>query len=432
MKLQLNIVMILNVRFGEKTALESGILSIHKAELQAWLLEDRRLGHIDIELAHPGERCRILKVLDVIEPRAKVSEGDADFPGAVGPCKTVGQGATCVLRGAAVLLSDFREVREISTSSDPDGEIIDMVGPGAEIGAFGKTHNVVLLATAGKGVSPREYMAALKVAGLKTAAYLARAGKGVPPDETEVFELPQWTERDHGLAPLPKVVYIFQVQTLQFEPIQGEPVLYGQNVHGMVPTLIHPNEVLDGALTAALPALNVQTYYVQNHPVILEMYKRHGKEIRFGGVIINLAPSNLADMDREAHMAASLAKHIVGADAAVLTKTGGGAPELALAKTAQCCEQLGIKTAIAMLHMGADIKDVKYGALTIFNMPEVDAIVSMGFPFMELKLPAVDRVIGRPGSSPEGSINGEIMRAIRWIKGSQCQLGSSSLRAVRH
>jgi len=95
-----------------------------------------------------------------------------------------------------------------------------------------------------------------------------------------------------------------------------------------------------------------------------------------------------------------------------------------MARTAQRCEQLGIKTAIAMLHMGADISDARYGASTIFSMPEVDAIVSMGMPFME---------ITKPGFSPEGPpIDGEIVKAIRWIKGSQCQLGSSRLTAVRY
>jgi hypothetical protein len=132
-------------------------------------------------------------------------------------------------------------------------------------------------------------------------------------------------------------------------------------------------------------------------------------------------------------MAANMAKYILGADGAILTKTGGGAPELTMARTAQRCEQLGIKTAIAMVHMGADIKDAKYGAATIFSMPEVDAIVSMGVPFMELTLPAVERIIGRPHQSSEGPpIDGEIVRAIRWIKGSQCQLGSSRLKAVRY
>jgi uncharacterized protein YbjT (DUF2867 family) len=80
-----------------------------------------------------------------------------------------------------------------------------------------------------------------------------------------------------------------------------------------------------------------------------------------------------------ADIAASLAKWVIGADGAVLTKTGGGAPELAMARTAQRCEQLGIKTAIAMLHMGADFKDAKYGASTIFSMPEVDAIAVWEF-----------------------------------------------------
>jgi hypothetical protein len=75
----------------------------------------------------------------VIEPRAKTSPGDVDFPGAVGTQAPVGKGSTCVLRGSAVVLTDYRERREISTSSDPNGEIIDMSGPGADLGTFGKT-----------------------------------------------------------------------------------------------------------------------------------------------------------------------------------------------------------------------------------------------------------------------------------------------------
>jgi glycine reductase len=201
----------------------------------------------------------------------------------------------------------------------------------------------------------------------------------------------------------------------------------------MVPTLIHPNEVFDGAITSALPALNVQTYHIQNHPILRELYRRHGRELSFAGVIITLAPNNVADIERVSNLSANLARYVVGAEGAVLTKTGGGAPELTMARTAQRCEQLGIKTAIAMLHMGADISDAKYGAMTIFSMPEVDAIVSMGVPFMELELPAVDRIIGRPDPSQEGpSIQEGMVRSIRWIKGSQCQLGSSRLKAVRY
>jgi glycine reductase len=287
--------------------------------------------------------------------------------------------------------------------------------------------------TPAKGASPLDYLAALKIAAIKTAAYLGRAGKGLSPDRTEVYELPSLLELGYGKAHMPKVAYIFQIYTQQFEPIPGEPIFYGKQADGIVPTLVHPNEVFDGAITSQSPALNVQTYQIQNHAMIKELYRRHGKELCFAGVIVMTAPNNVPDIERVSFLAASLAKHELGVDAVVLTKIGGGAPELTMARTAQICERLGIKTAIAMLHMGADIKDAKHGATTIFSMPEVDAIVSMGGPFMELTLPAVDRVIGRAGpSSQEPLIEGELVRAIRWIKGSQCQLGSSRLRAVRY
>ena len=433
MRLELDILKIRDIQFAEKTAVSGGVLYVDRSELQTLLLEDRRLSQADIELAHPGEKCRILKVLDVIEPRAKTSDGDEDFPGVVGGQVPVGKGNTCVLQGTAVVVSDYREKREGSISVDPNGEIIDMVGPGAEVSTYGKTHNVVLLCTPANGVSPQEYIAAVKIAGLKTSAYLAKAGKGIVPDQTEVYQLPPLTEVAGTSEKLPKVVHIFQILTLQFEPIPGEPVLYGKNVPDIVPTLIHPNEILDGAVTSAFPALNLQTYQIQNHPIIEELYKRHGKELCFAGVLMTTAPNNVADIERVSNLAASLAKHVLGAEGAVLTKTGGGAPELTMARTAQRCEQLGIRTAIAMLHMGADISDAKYGAATIFSMPEVDAIVSMGTPFTELTLPAVDRIVGRPSLSLEGSpIDGEMVRAIRWIKGSQCQLGSSRLKAVRY
>jgi len=104
-----------------------------------------------------------------------------------------------------------------------------------------------------------------------------------------------------------------------------------------------------------------------------------------------------------------------------------------MARTAQRCEQLGIKTTVALMHMGADVKDAKYGGSTIFNMPEVDAIVSMGTPYMELTLPAVERLVGRPGFSPEGPpIDGEIVRSIGAMKGVLCQMGSSKLTSVRY
>jgi len=432
MRLELNILRIRDTQFADKTAVSDGVLYINRSHLQELLLEDRRLGAVEIELAHPGEKCRILQVLDVIEPRAKTSDGDEDFPGAVGRQVPAGKGSTCVLQGTAVVISDYSG-SEQGASSDPNGEIIDMFGPGAEISSYGKTHNIVLLATPAAGVNAQEYRASLKIAGLKTSAYLAKAGKWVTPDQTEVFELPPLTDISEDSQKLPRVVYIFQILTLQFEPNPGEPILYGKNVPDIVPTLIHPNEIFDGAVIAPHRALLIQTYHIQNHPIIKELYQRHDKELSFAGVIIMTAPDNLPDIERVSNIASCLAKYTIGAEGAILTKTGGGAPELTMARTAQRCEQLGIKTAIAMLHFGADIRDTKYGAITIFSMPEVDAIVSMGVPFMEFTLPAAERTIGRSRlSQGELPIQGEMVRALRWVNGSLCQLGSTKQKAVRY
>jgi len=429
MRLQLDILTISDVRFAAETTVRDGILYVEKEALQTLLLQDQRFATVDIEIAHPGEKCRITAVLDVIEPRAKTSEGDEDFPGAVGKQLSAGIGSTCVLKGTAVVLSDYRKRPDSGRSSDPNGDIIDMSGPGADVGLYGKTHNIVLLTVPAEGVTNFDYLAALKVAGLKVAAYIARAGKGITPDRTEVLDIPPLMAKDEVTAALPRVVYIFQILSTQFDPIPGEPVLYGGNIADAVPTLLHPNEVIDGAVTSQFPALHIQTFQIQNHPIIRELIARHGKDLFFAGVIVSTAPNNTADIERVSNIAANLARY-VGADGVVLTKTGGGAPELTMARTAQRCEQFGMKTALAVLHMSADV----YGAATLFDMPEVDAVVSLGIPSTgRVALPPAERIVGRRHSVPNSPpIEGALMRIEGGIRGAHCQLGTFPFRAVRY
>ncbi len=42
-------------------------------ELKAYLLEDSPFQDIEIDVARPGEKTRIVHALDVVEPRVKVS-----------------------------------------------------------------------------------------------------------------------------------------------------------------------------------------------------------------------------------------------------------------------------------------------------------------------------------------------------------------------
>ena len=415
-----------DVRFGDRTKIQQGILTIDRDELCNLLEKDKRLGWMDIELARPGDSCRIFQVADVIEPRAKAEDKADDFMGPAGRHARTGEGKTWVLSGAAVVMIDSRKIGEDTGAMDPRDHIIDMSGPGA--GLYGRTFNIVLVPQQKTRTNAREYQAALKIAGARASVYLALAAAELEPDDVEIYDLPSLTEVSNGLEGLPKVTYICQAITMQYEPIPGEPILFGTHAGGMAPIIMHPNQILDGAVTSPLPGQNMQTYLIQNHPVIKELYKRHGQDLCFSGVIATLAPDNVNELDRIANTTAAMAKWVVGADGAVLTKVGGGAPELAMAKTAQRCEQLGIRTAMAMLHMGADATDRKYGATTIFDLPEVDAIVSMGYPFTKLELPSMDRIIGPPESN-----GGKAMfKPLGSIYGTLCQLGSARHKAVRY
>lgn len=422
MKLELHITKIRDAVCGERTCVENGCLHINRDELVGLLQRDNSFSQVDIELARPGDSCRIVQALDAIEPRYKEKSDD------LGTRLVTGEGRTRVLRGAAVVLCDYMQNKDDTISKESHGYIIDMSGPGSDVSPYGHMCNIVLLARPGTGVSRAEYQSALKSAGLKMSEYLAAAAKDMPPDDVEVYALPALTEIAADCGSLPKVAYIAQILSTQFEPLPREPVLFGDQAAGIIPSLVHPNQVLDGAVTSALPALNVQTYMMQNHPVIKGLYAQHGRELCFAGVIMMVAPNNVSDYETMADIAAALTKWVVGADGAILTKTGGGAPELTMALTAQKCEKLGIKTAIALLHMGADVKDFKYGGSTIFSMPELDALVSMGVQTDDLVLPEVEKLIGRV----EPSLAAETSVKIGSILGAMCQLGSSRLTAVRY
>lgn len=428
-RLELNIVQITKVQFANATAVRNGVLSVNRQELKELVKQDTRLTDVAIELANPGDKCRIVNVADVIEPRARIAESGPDFPGAVGKQGTAGHGTTCVLRGAAVLINDYniggRQYQR------PDEGIIDMWGPGAEIGPYGKTCNVVVLASPANGTSIDEYCVALKIAGLKAAVYLAKAGADLTPDEVEIYDIPPIRETAGDRQDLPRVAYICQVFTNQRVPLPGDPVLYGHHIEKIVPTVLHPNEVFDGALTDPYRGY-AATYVIQNHPMIKELYQNHGKTLHFAGVIISNAPNNAPEYERTANVAANLAKWILGVDGAVLTKIGGGAPELTLARTAQRCEELGIKTALALMHQGIDASEITLKASTVFsNVPQVDAMVSMGASTASpmLTLPAAEKVVGVADGSQTGK---ELRKPASDIRGSFSQLGDSRLMAVRY
>src|SRR5205807_8731847 len=111
--------------------------------------------------------------------------------------------------------------------------------------------------------------------------FLARtAAAASPPDEVEVFEL-------QDVDPsLPRVVYIAQITSQG--PFAGT-FYYGGYLDRLLPTIVHPNEFLDGALVdgnVAGPNIRIPTIVHQNNPVVLELYREHGKTMCCAGVVL--------------------------------------------------------------------------------------------------------------------------------------------------
>src|SRR5438067_1434014 len=83
-----------------------------------------------------------------------------------------------------------------------------------------------------------ESVRAVRLAGLRVAAYLAECTRELTPPRVDVLDL---TVADPAL---PRVVYVWQVYSLE---TYGGQYWYGLRLDNLFPTLIHPNEVVDGA-----------------------------------------------------------------------------------------------------------------------------------------------------------------------------------------
>jgi glycine reductase len=383
MRLELEWSEVTAVSAGAATRLCGGALEIDLAGLRALLESDPRLGGVRVDLAHPGEPCRIARVFDVFAPRAK-EDGGVDFPGVLGRMARAGSGRTRALGNVAVVVTDQQ-------GSPATLAAIDMSGPAAELTPFARTHNVVVSARPAASAGRSEYLAAIRQAGLRVAVHLARAAHGAAPDAVEVFDLPAPTRVPSALAHLPRVAYVFQIHSHQRPTGPEEGVLYGDPVRRMLPTLVHPNEVLDGAVVRGFMGRLVTTWAIQNHPVIRELYAQHGRSLWFAGVVLTVAQATEPERVRSAAMAAGLVADVLGADGAVLTKIGGGAPHVDMAQAAAECEARGVRTSLIVEDMSTDGSEE---GMLLFNFPGVDALVNVGSAQEPVSLPPMARVIG--------------------------------------
>jgi sarcosine reductase len=420
MRLELGIIKIQDVQFGEETAVRNGTLSVNKKELIALVRQDDRLSRADVELARPGEEVRIMPVKDVIEPRVKVSGSGEVFPGIIGKMGTVGSGRTNVLRGSALVT--------VGRIIGYQEGLIDMSGPGAKYSPFSQTNNIALILEPVDGLAPHAHEEAVRLAGLRAAVYLGKVCREVAPDEVEVYELSAVTD-----STLPRVAYVY---LLLSEGLLHDTYVYGVDAKKILPSLIHPNEVMDGAIVSGncVSACDKHTtYHHLNNPVIKELYRRHGRDLVFIGVVITNLNVTLADKERSTDYASKLVK-LIGAEGAIITEEGFGNPDTDLMMLCKKVEECGIKTVL----ITDEYAGRNGGSQSLADaVPQADAVISVGNANEVIALPAMKRIIGdlKPADVIAGGFagcltaDGGLNIEIQAIMGSTCQLGFGNLTA---
>lgn len=388
MRLEMGSFPVRDARFAARTRWHDGVLEIDRDAVLAAVREDPLVSSARLEIARPGESARIWPVRDVVEPRVKVEGPGVTYPGWFGrSIETVGRGRTHRLAGLGV--AEVSSVNWHDAGGDFVDQYIDMSGPWAELIPEARLVNVCLVVEPDPAIDIHSKNEVVHRATLAVSDSLAAAVRDLVPPERTVFELPQ--------APgLPGVVYIQCVHSPQ--AMSHSEHTFCTGTYGMTrltpPWLLHPNEILDGALSGPYRTMFATSWTVMNNPLLLELYRRHGRTLGFLGVVVFRTEwTTQHEKDLMAEQAAKLAK-MVGAEGALVTWDAGGNEFIEVVHTVRACERLGIKTVFLTSEDSPE-----GGAPSLLKpLPEADAIVTTGFfntSLLDLgQMPPVERVIG--------------------------------------
>ena len=387
MRLELAEFPVKTIRLGNRFRYDSGVLEVDQEELVTLALEDKRIEDASVAVVAPGEKVRITGVRDIVEPRVKVQGRGQVFPGILGPVEPVGEGRTHRLSGMAVVAAVEYEGIIRAGNAVQRSAILDMWGPGAEMSRFASLVNLVLILRLPKGLPEIEAHTAIQCSECKVARRLAEVTAGLEPQRVEIYDLSQ------EKSGLPRVVLIQGCLTDSHHPHSGVGY-YGMSLRESLATVAHPNEYLDGAVTINATrgvGYSPTIWDWQNHPLIFDLYREHGRRLNFIGTILEKIRFETSQgkeiiAQNTAQLAATLR-----ADGALVTWLGSGNAFVDVMLTVRACRRRGIKAVLVTYeHGGKDGTDLPL----LYYVEEATAIVSTGTRDGWLELPEAEGVVG--------------------------------------
>lgn len=384
MKLYVKRYLVNDIKFGDISSFDDGILLLNKESLISHSLLNRSKYSIDFDIAKPKESKRIIHITDAVKPAWK-NEGSA-FPGWTKGEQRAGSGITHQLDNMVVMqCCKYPGIQE---------GIVDMTGNGAKYSIF-SSKNILVMKVNVKDTSigKEELARDLNLMTLNVAEYAASLTKQVTSNNSDVYEIKNKSDQ------LPNIGYAYFIQGQG--PLRNVHI-YGRDSVTIKPLLIHPNEIKDGAIISGNYIIACQknpTILHQENPVIDLLYKRDGVNLNFAGVIMSTESSTLEDKKENARIIANFAKER-NMDGIIITQEGGGHADVDLMLTTEACEEKGIKTVVITNELSGIDGDLT--PLVSFSMAE-DAIITSGNNDEVVTLDGVDEVIGG-----EDLINGDI------------------------
>ena len=147
-------------------------------------------------------------------------------------------------------------------------------------------NNVVLVCSPVNGMDKHTYERTVQLAGLKAACYLGQLTKDVEPDKNEFYEYLPFSMDNLSYSILRRVVF---VHMLLSQGLLHDTYVYGVDAKGILPIIISPTELMDGAIISrncAAPCHKHTIYHQINNPIVEELYNRHKKDLYFTGVVL--------------------------------------------------------------------------------------------------------------------------------------------------
>jgi sarcosine reductase len=376
-----------SLRFGSQSSYSNRTLEVNKRELSEAALCDPRILGADFAIVHPGDSVRVTGIRDVVEPRVKVTGKAQVFPGITAPVIPVGEGRTNRLSGMTlVTAAEYEGVIRTGTTAQRSA-ILDMSGPGADFSPFSQFSNLVLSLRLPPNLPEAEAHQAIQRAEYRVARILAQTTTDLGTENVEIYDL------GSAASGLPTTVLVIGCIT-EGEHLPTGVSYYGLPIRESLSTVVHPNELIDGAVTGN--TLKTVSYYPttwdwQNQPLSLGLAREHGRTVGFAGVILQrIRFETFQEKEVAAHNASQVAESL-GADAALMTWLGSGNAFLEVMLTVRALESKGIRTVLVTYEYGG-----RYGTDSplLFYDESADAVVSTGSRDTPVDLPAVERVVG--------------------------------------